>query len=106
MLVEAGEMDIETAIIELVEPFEQLVGPHLCDCARDIVARWERDYPTVKNERPTARRPTPRSSIETITFSVRERGVQALREPANIERLSRCDEAAKVQINARITKLS
>jgi hypothetical protein len=53
LLVEAGEMDIETAIIELVEPFEQLVGPLLCDCSRDIVARWERDYPPIKSRRRT-----------------------------------------------------
>ena len=50
--VEAGEMDIEIAIIDLVEPLEQLVGPLLCDCSRDIVARWERNYPPVRNERP------------------------------------------------------
>jgi hypothetical protein len=102
VLVEAGEMDIETAIIELIEPFEQLIGPLLCDCSRDIVARWERDYPPVGNERPPSTQPTPQTTIEAILFCVRERGVQALKEAANIERLSCCDEAAKAQLNARI----
>ena len=37
--------------------------------------------------------------------SVRERGVGALKEPANIERLVRCDQAAKEQIDGRIAKL-
>jgi hypothetical protein len=50
VLVEAGEMEIKEAISGLVEPFEELVGPLLCDCSRDIVKRWERKY------RPTRRR--------------------------------------------------
>jgi hypothetical protein len=37
--------------------------------------------------------------------SVRERGVPALTEPANIERLLRCDEVAKSEINKRIARL-
>src|SRR5262249_17532095 len=36
-------------------------------------------------------RPTPQATIEAIMHSVRERGLGALREPATIERLSRCD---------------
>jgi len=36
---------------------------------------------------------------------VRERGLAALKEPVNIERLSRCDAAAKTEINRRITRL-
>jgi hypothetical protein len=37
--------------------------------------------------------------------SVRERGLAALREPVNIERLLRCDAAAKTEINRRIARL-
>jgi hypothetical protein len=48
LLVYAGEMEIEEAIAGLVEPFEQLLGPLLCDCSRDIVDRWERNYPPPK----------------------------------------------------------
>jgi len=51
-------------------------------------------------------RPTPQSTIEAIIFAVRSRGTDALREPANIERLRRCDEAALEQIDARIEKLT
>jgi hypothetical protein len=50
-------------------------------------------------------RPTPQTVVEAILHCVRERGVAALKEPANIERLSRCDEAARGQINQRIAKL-
>jgi hypothetical protein len=105
MLVKAGEMVIETAIGGLVEAFEQLVAPHLCDCARETIARWERDYPPVKNKRPRAPPPTPQATIDAIMWCVRERGVPTLKEPANIDRLSRCDDAAKAQINARIKKM-
>jgi hypothetical protein len=48
---------------------------------------------------------TPQTTIEAILHCVRERGVAALKEPANIERLTRCDVAAKVQIDRRIKKL-
>jgi hypothetical protein len=51
-----------------------------------------------------ATRTTPRTTIEAILWSVRERGVQALREPANIERLLRCDSAARAEINERIKR--
>lgn len=60
-------------------------------------------------QRPTENhpaRPTPRTTIEAIIFCVRERGPQALHEPANIERLSRCDDAAIAEIDARIRKLT
>jgi hypothetical protein len=49
--------------------------------------------------------PTPQSTVEAIMWTVRERGVAALKEPANVERLARCDEAARTQINERVAKL-
>jgi hypothetical protein len=103
-LVEVGEMDIATAIAELVSPFEQLVGPLLCDCSRDFVARAERDYPPVRDKSSRARGPTSQATVEALMYCVRERGIQALKEPANIERLRRCDKAAKAQVNERIAK--
>jgi len=49
--------------------------------------------------------PTAGTTIEAIIFCVRERGPQALHEPVNIERLSRCDDAAIAEIDASIRKL-
>jgi len=49
-------------------------------------------------------RPTPQSTIEAILYCVRERGLAALKEPANLERLARCDDAARAQINDRIAR--
>jgi hypothetical protein len=44
-------------------------------------------------------------TIEAILHCVRERGVAALDEPKNIQRLRRCDAAALARINQRIAKL-
>ena len=50
-------------------------------------------------------RPTPQATVEAIVISVVERGLEALREPKNVERLSRCDEMARTEIQRRIVKL-
>jgi hypothetical protein len=49
--------------------------------------------------------PTPNVIVDAIMHAVRERGLAALKEAANLERLSRCDEAAKAEINRRIGRL-
>ena len=48
---------------------------------------------------------TQQTTVEAIMFAIRARGVAALKEPATMERLSRCDAAALAQIDQRITKL-
>jgi hypothetical protein len=48
---------------------------------------------------------TPQTTVEAIMFAVRARGVAALKQSTNIERLSRCDDAARTEINERIAKL-
>jgi hypothetical protein len=51
------------------------------------------------------RRPTPRTVVEAVLHTVRERGPAALHEPKNLERLRRCDAMALAQIDARLAKL-
>jgi hypothetical protein len=48
---------------------------------------------------------TPQSTIEAVMVAVRARGIAALKEPATIERLMRCDDAARAEINRRIAAL-
>jgi len=48
---------------------------------------------------------TPQTTIEAIMYCVRERGLGALKEPINQERLSRCDATARQQINERVDRL-
>jgi hypothetical protein len=67
--------------------------PHLCRAASAAV------------HSPAAPRPTPQTTIEAVMWTVREGGLKALREPANQERLGRCDAAARAQINRRIEGL-
>jgi hypothetical protein len=57
------------------------------------------------NREISGNRPTPKVTVEAVILTVRERGLAALKEPANIERLSRCDDAAKAEIERRIAKL-
>jgi hypothetical protein len=54
---------------------------------------------------PAAPRPTPQTTVEAVMWTVRERGLKALKEPANQERLCRCDAAAQEQIIQRIEML-
>ena len=48
---------------------------------------------------------TPQTTVEAIIWAVRERGLATLKEASNVERLLRCDPAARRQINERITRL-
>ena len=50
-------------------------------------------------------RSTPPATVEAVILTVRDRGLAALKEPANVERLERCDAAAKAEIEQRIAKL-
>jgi hypothetical protein len=49
--------------------------------------------------------PTPNVVVEAVMHVVRERGLAALKEPATVERLERCDASARAEINQRIEKL-
>jgi hypothetical protein len=48
---------------------------------------------------------TPQATVEAIMVAVRERGLAALKDAANVERFHRCDRSARAQINERITRL-
>jgi hypothetical protein len=76
------------------------VNPDFCRVCR-VEARKPRPRRSLRIET----RPTPQTTVEAIHLCVRERGVAALKEPANIERLTRCDAEAKAQIDGRIKKL-
>jgi hypothetical protein len=92
--------------------------PVFCNTSRDlerqaqesrrddrIPENWEAMSFGELYEHLNSQRPTPQTTIEAILYCVRERGVAALDEPKNIERLQSCDDAALAQINHRIGKL-
>jgi hypothetical protein len=101
-LVEANELAIDAALVDLLEPFENLfAGPMGCQrCRAADDARRAQQCQRASSP------PTPQATIDAILHCVRERGPSALREPANVERLSRCDEAAKATIDHRIAKFT
>ena len=49
-------------------------------------------------------RSAPETTVEAIMYFVRQRGIDALKEPANVERLSRSDGAALAEIKRRCGK--
>lgn len=76
--------------------------PGFCNlCREDEAQRRQAPAPAPKSEE----RPTPRTAIEAIMYCVRVRGLTALKESDNLERLLRCDAAAKAEINKRIETL-
>jgi hypothetical protein len=48
ILVEAGEMDIAEAFDGLIKAFEAIAP---CQCDRELLDRWERNYPPQKRGR-------------------------------------------------------
>jgi hypothetical protein len=70
--------------------------------ARAVEAEHQRQAAARQPEQP---RPTPAPIVEAIIYSVRERGLKALDEPANQQRLRLCDEAALAEIDRRMAKL-
>jgi hypothetical protein len=63
------------------------------------------DPPPTPARQPPAARRTPQTTVEAIMFAVGERGAAALREPANVARLRDCDDAARREIDARVSLL-
>jgi hypothetical protein len=66
---------------------------------RKVAAAQRQSVPAAEERR------TPQVTIEAIMFGVRARGLAALKEPDNLERLRRCDQRARAEINERIDRL-
>jgi hypothetical protein len=117
-LYEAGEISLDVAIDELVDPLLALVGsaPNPCSICGDPPCRHDDAWCEAFREgearrraeraKPKAKPPTPGVIVESIMWSVRTRGIGALKEPDNLERLRSCDEQARAEINNRIAALS
>jgi hypothetical protein len=118
VLYEAGEIDLAVAMDELIDPFLAILGsaPNPCPVCGDPPCRHDAAWCEACREgearrraeraRPKPPAPTPQMTIEAVMYDVRTRGPIALKDPANIERLSRCDGQARTEINDRIAALS
>jgi len=73
--------------------------PGFCHACREADQRRVQDRPQIVRSLPT-----PQVVVEAVWHCVRERGLNALQEPANRARLKGCDEGARAEINRRIAK--
>jgi hypothetical protein len=78
------------------------LNPSFCAGCRAADARFQQRRASEPQQRKA--RPTPQTTIEAILYCVRERGPDALCQPANVERLSRCDAAALAEIRERVVR--
>ena len=70
-----------------------------------IPANWQEVSLDALHQHFNKTRPTPQTTVEAILHCVRKRGLSALKETANVERLARCDAHAREEINKQIQKL-
>jgi hypothetical protein len=76
--------------------------PSFCQLAREADAKQAQQRPPYRKP---PQRPTPQATIEAVKQAVRDGGLAALKSPANRERLSRCDVAAKAELKTWLSPL-
>jgi hypothetical protein len=96
-LVHIGEMDID-------EAFDGLVVYLACACDRERIDRWEREFP-YPHQATSRSRPTPAVTLDAVIYCVRQRGLAALKESENIERISRMAATERARLDVRIEKV-
>jgi hypothetical protein len=83
-------------------PYCDVCGARPCRNPSFCTACQAADRQAQQRKQRSVPRPTPQATIEAILYCVRQRGPQALSEPANVERLRRCDASALAEIDSRI----
>jgi hypothetical protein len=78
-------------------------NPAFCRLCREADRRLAHERHEIRHVE--VRNSTPAVTVEAVLCSIRTRGLAALKEPAVLERLNRCDTAAKLEINKRIERL-
>lgn len=80
-------------------------SPGMCRTCRAADAKTDQERRRQSQAPQPRPRPTPQTTIDAIMYCIRTRGLASLREPANLERLRECDEAAIAEIKRRVAKL-
>jgi hypothetical protein len=114
-LFELGELDLEEACEGLVD--EMWTDWRACEIA-DAMARKVKPDPQTERRRAlmddsvslegawaeiNSNRSTAEASVEAVKQAVRDRGMEALKEPATRNQLQQCDEAAHAAIDKWLT---
>jgi hypothetical protein len=114
VLVECEKVTLDDAFDGLAPDFLSIIGWPVCElcgcqpcetptfCKLALEDERKRRAMPPPPPRPP---PTPQTTVEAIMYCARERGIAALTEPSNIDRLSHCDSHAKAEINRRIAVL-
>jgi hypothetical protein len=101
ILVREGEVSLDVAVGELIDPFLSIVGsaPNPCPICGDPPCRHDDLWCEAVREAEAKR------NIEAIMRAVSADGLTALKHPDNLQRIHRCDDRARAEINARIANL-
>jgi hypothetical protein len=95
-LVEAGEMEIEDAFSGLVDQ---------CACDREMIARWDRDYPAQPPTKATKLKEAASATCDALLWELREYGLRQLKRPSTLQRLSRLSNKQIEDLIAALTRL-
>lgn len=114
-LFSQGVISVDEAFEPLVEPFMAIVAPVECDtcgstpCTESsfCAACRKADAEVRRSQGPRNApvQPTPQTVVEALWHVFRTDGLAALKRPENVERLSRCDAAAKKELKRRIATM-
>jgi hypothetical protein len=78
-------------------------NPASCRLCREVDRRPAKERHETRHVE--VRNSTPAVTVEAVIYSIRARGLAALKEADVLGRLNRCDTAAKAEINQRIERL-
>jgi len=95
-LVEAGEMEIDEAIVGLVDQ---------CACDREMIARWDRDYPHQPPTKPAKPKEAALTTCDALLWELREYGLRRLKHPPTLRRLSHLSNKQFADLIAALTRL-
>jgi hypothetical protein len=95
-LVEACEMEIGEALDGLVDQ---------CACDREMIARWDRDYPHRPLTKTVNPKEAPSSTCDALLWELREYGVRRLKHAPALRRLSQLSNKQFADLIAALTRL-
>jgi hypothetical protein len=95
-LVEACAMEIDEAIDGLVDQ---------CACDREIITRWDRDYPPQPPTKGTKLKEAASTTYDALLWELREYGPRQLKRSSTLQRLSRLSNKQIEDLIAALTRL-
>jgi hypothetical protein len=95
-LIEAGEMEIEEAVDGLVDQ---------CACDREMIARWDRDYPAQPPTKATKLNEAASTTCDALLWELREYGPRRLKHPPTLNRLSQLSNKQFAALIAALARL-